>query len=211
MTTVYYVHHSLKENGEDKFNSVTQSFPQEPDLEMLSTKDYGASFAKIWPRDFTVKPLSKRKKIGDLLLVNPFLIISEKAYFSLNEILKENGEFLSVFCREINGLKAYNPIKCLDVLNKSKCEFSFLGKGELKRPTKVLSYDFMEERITAPIFRIKEDPGLFVTDEFVELVRQSNLKGFGFRRLWNSKEGRVHSRISLTGDGFLPEEEDYNW
>ena len=71
-------------------------------------------------------------------------------------------------------------------------------------------YDFIEEKIASPIFRIKEDAGLFVTDEFVETVRQSDLKGFGFRRLWNSELGRVHSEISIN-NLFLSEEEDYNW
>ena len=211
MITVYYVHQSFKHNGNYKFNTVTQSFPNEPNMERLSIKDYGTSFAERWPSDFTVAPMSKKKKNGDLLHVDPFLVISEKAYLSLNKILKENGEFLNVQCKEILNLKAYNPIKCLDPLNKENCEFWFIGEGNRKRSIQVLSYDFIEERITVPIFRIKEDSGLFVTDEFVELVRQSDLKGFGFRRLWNSKEGRLHSRISRIGDGFLPEEEDYNW
>lgn len=210
MVTVYYAHNSFKQNGDYMYNTVEQSFPEDPDMD-IEIQDYGHSVANIWPSDFTVQPMSKRKRNGDLFRITPYLIISEKAYFALYSILKENGEFLNVQCKEIDALKAYNPLKCLDVLNKDNCEFCSVEVEGLEHSIKVLGFDFIEERITAPIFRINEDSGLFVTDEFVELVRRNNLKGFGFRRLWNSKEGRIHSRISLIGDEILSEEEDYNW
>ena len=211
MLTVYYVHYSLGKNGDFRYNIVTQSFPKEPNMTRLSIKDYGSSFAERWPPDFTVEPISKRGKTSDLLRVNPFLVVSEKAHVALKDILQENGEFLNVQCAKIPGLVACNVTRLLDVLNKDTCDFWFLDEGDQKRSIRVFKYDFIEERITAPIFRIKEDPGLFVTDGFVELVRRSGLKGFGFRRLWNSKEGRVHSTISGIGEGLLPEDEDYNW
>lgn len=49
---------------------------------------------------------------------------------------------------------------------------------------------------------------IYVTDRFVERVREKKLKGFGFRKLWSSELGCVHSKYIC---GPFPEGEDIDW
>lgn len=210
MTTVYRVHESYKKNGAGKFNSVKQAFPEGVELILYDAQNPGSSLVPLWSDSFTVELREKRKPIGDLMGLYPALFVSERARDALKDLLENNGEFLPVYCEKVPNIVAFHTTRLLDPLNKENCKFSYLGEGDSRRPVRVREYDFIGEKITSSIFRIKEDSGIFVTDEFVETVRQNELKGFGFRKLWNSEQGRVHSEISIN-NLFLSEEEDYNW
>ncbi len=97
---------------------------------------------------------------------------------------------------------------CLDALDKDKAVVKYYDNKK-KEPYNVDWHYFLEDKIgDVSIFLLRESEKIYVTDRFVERVREKKLKGFGFRKLWSSELGCVHSKYIC---GPFPEGEDIDW
>jgi hypothetical protein len=124
---------------------------------------------------------------GDFLhLVLGLPIFSSRAINVLGDLLEGNGEILPTTC-EGDQLFFFNVTKVIDALDESRSEvIRFDGRSEVMR---VARYAFFSEKLTgAVIFKIPQflTGRVFVTDPFVERVRSTGLRGFGFPRLWST-------------------------
>lgn len=126
----------------------------------------------------------------------------------MRDLLEPNGEFLPVVSPENPDVVLFHPTTLLDALDKEKAEPRYMDL-EKKKPFKVVRYWFVEEKLgDVPIFVLAEDAGMiFVTNTFVERVREKQLTGFGFRRLWSPELGSVRCDRLW---GPFPESEDIN-
>jgi hypothetical protein len=77
----------------------------------------------------------------------------------------------------------------VDVLDTERCTFKFFDDGGIMR---VVTFAFRPELVKDQfIFSLIQKPGQFtyVTDAFVKVVRENQLTGFNFLRLWSSETG----------------------
>lgn len=223
MTTVYQVHSSRKSNGNPKYGDIGFNEKYEDQDSPYATiacramQNKGQTIRPHWPVDCVLKPMEKRRKLGDLAPDSPFLFLSLKAYLTLQDLIAPYGEFLPARLLNTNDVEedwiVYNPLRCFSVIHDPRCEIEWLWSEprEDNYPLHVTKFYFEEEKIKdVPIFMLEEDVWMFVTDKFVDRVRNAKLKGLGFRKLWNSELGPVHSEITIKTWG-LPEDEDFNW
>jgi hypothetical protein len=81
----------------------------------------------------------------------------------------------------------FNITNVVDALDVQKSELAYFKDGGFKR---VLRFAFNPEAVRDQwIFKIPQHPRMFafVTDRFVDLVKQHGLSGFGFERLWGDE------------------------
>ena len=221
MTTVYQVHCSCKSNGHSKYGDIGFSEKYEdPDspyatIACRAMQNMGQTIRPYWPVDCVLKPREKRRKLGDLVPDASLLFLSSNAYLTLQDLIAPYGEFLPARLLKTNDVEedwiVYHPLRCFSVIHDPRCEIEWLGPREDNCPLHVTKFYFEEEKIKdVPIFMLEEDTSMFVTDSFFNRVRDAKLKGLGFRKLWNSELGPVHSEITIKTWG-LPEDEDFNW
>ncbi|NJN23304.1 MAG: hypothetical protein HC810_01410 [Acaryochloridaceae cyanobacterium RL_2_7] len=100
-------------------------------------------------------------------------MFSHRAVDALADILEPNGELLPVIYPECEYY-AYNCLTLADVVDSEKCDPIYDNFRKL-----IFRKDALDG---LTIFVMKDCPwvDLLVTDTFVERVKQSNLKGFGF-------------------------------
>ncbi|MBR0225412.1 MAG: hypothetical protein IJL92_05090 [Thermoguttaceae bacterium] len=219
MTTVYKAHNSYKSNGNSIYATVSfkdrYESPDSPyaNIGCRAMQNMGKSIRPHWPVDCALVPDEKRRKPGDASVDSPFLFFSSRAYLELQDLIEPYGESYRVPL--LNGVEenwvVYLPLRCLSVIDDPRCEIDWLGPRENNRPFGVKKFYFEEEKLEDnPIFTLEEDTAVFVTDKFFDRVRDAGLKGLGFRKLWNSEQGSIHSEIT-TIPRALPEDEDFNW
>jgi hypothetical protein len=148
------------------------------------------SVADIWipPR---VVYLDEGLIEGDFPAFGSFLVFTERARTSLNDMLEPNGEFLPLKCH-MRTLVAFKVLRFIDALDleNSKIEwFPQLKKdaGKPKLIERIRQYCFhVEKLVDATIFRIPQLPlhHVFVTDTFVRRVEEHKLTGFLFNQIW---------------------------
>ena len=218
MTTVYQVHNSIKSNGNTKYGKVQfKEVYEAPDspyatIGCRAMQNMGQSIRSHWPVDCALKLVEKRRKPGDGVDDSPFLFFSSMAYQELQNLIEPYGESFRVPLLKANedaeDWVVYHPLRCLSVINDPRCEIEWLDDD---CPLYVTKFYFEEDKLEdLPIFMLEEDTSIFVTDSFFNRVRDAKLKGLGFRKLWNSELGSVHSEITIKISG-LPEDEDFNW
>lgn len=123
----------------------------------------------------------RKKPPCDFLFVCSGLIcnvISQKALTLIGEMLEPYGEILPLVGKD--GIYfAYNLTCRIDSLDK---------KNSITTPGSIKSYTFYPEIIgNRYIFRIPESHlRIYVTDPFVEKIKNSDLKGFSFKKLWSN-------------------------
>jgi hypothetical protein len=77
----------------------------------------------------------------------------------------------------------------VDVLDSESCKFKRFDDGDLMR---IVTYAFKPDLVKDQfIFSVTQEPGksTYVTDAFVKVVRDNQLTGFSFLRLWSSDTG----------------------
>ena len=178
------------------------------DIDCKAAQNPGVSAKRYWPDDFEVESVYKNKKKADLAYANPFLILSSSGADALRDLLEPNGEFLPVYYKEDSDFVLFHPMTCLDALDKDKAVVKYYDNKKTE-PYNVDWHYFLEDKIgDVSIFLLRESEKIYVTDRFVERVREKKLKGFGFRKLWSSELGCVHSKYIC---GPFPEGEDIDW
>jgi hypothetical protein len=106
-------------------------------------------------------------------------IFSSQAAKMLKEVLRGSGEFLPLACDE-GDYVAFNVTDVIDALNVSHSEIIYFPTG---RVLDIKRFVFNSERLSkVVIFKIPQMPlsRVFVTDRFVNLVRDAELRGFLF-------------------------------
>jgi len=215
--TVYCLHPSLNLKKKDyQYCSVQMIVPDEtPGIRLkqeMWDKFRGKSLKEIWPAKVKYQYLSKRTARGDFpydFQSSSYLILSLRAADALRDLLEPEGEFYPIECDENPQLTAWWPTKLCDALDTIQSDIKWFDEEEKKRPAYVKRFWFLEKMIgDTPIFQIPEDFNFFVTDRFLRRVRERNLKGFGFRKLWTPEEGCIHSKDAF---GPWPEDEDINF
>lgn len=213
--TVYCLHPAIKKNGNNRYCTIQMIVPDETPGIRLKQEMWdnfrGKSLKEIWPAKIKYQYLSKKNPRGDFIYdfqTSPYLIFSLRAADALRDLLEPEGEFYSIECDETPQLTAWWPTRLLDALDKTRSKIFWLDE-EQQRSSHVKRFWFLEEKIgDTPIFQVKEDFNFFVTDRFLQRVRERKLKGFGFRKLWSPEEGSTHSKYVI---GPWPEGEDLNF
>ena len=158
-----------------------------PDLDFLSSFD-GRRKEAEWDILSVARMYGNRDMSNTPGFSPHILIVDEKAYDALKDVLKNDAEFLPV---ELEGKRLYilNVIKVLDCIDYDKSEYKTFRDG--KRIMRFKKYAFIESAIVGnEIFKIKDEPlkRPFVTTKFKDIVENSNLTGFKFELVWNSDE-----------------------
>jgi hypothetical protein len=125
--------------------------------------------------------------LTDCLYSDLFLtLLSDKAVGTLNDLLTPNGELLEIqYDTEENmPFFVFNCTCVLDVLDEEKSRVSDFPKQDS------LFFDGrLLNEINPKIFLLKQKSRhkhLFVTDAFVDRVKNEQLTGFRFREVWSS-------------------------
>ena len=131
-------------------------------------------------------------ELGDYALLGTVPVFSATAVDALLDLLEKNGELLPVrYSRK--EYMAYNVTRVIDALDERQSTILRFTTGRIMSITK---YAFDPELlINAPIFKIPQLPlaYVFVSDVFVNRVRDKGLTGFSFRPTW------IASRFAFPG------------
>jgi hypothetical protein len=129
------------------------------------------------------KPLGDRAGIDANL--DPMLL-GRRALNVLLPHIGNLGQVLPLVFEEAE-YSFFNVTNVVDALDESASELKYFKDGGFHR---VLSYAFKSEAIRDQwIFKIPQQRSgfVFVTDQFVELVKSSGLTGFEFKLVWSDE------------------------
>lgn len=122
--------------------------------------------------------------LPDFALLGIIPIFSEQAVTSLRDILEANGELLRLrYARR--EYWAYNVTTLIDALDERQAVVQRFSTG---RVMVIDEYAFRREALSsATIFKIPQllRGHVYVTDVFASRVRQAELVGFAFHRIWS--------------------------
>lgn len=143
---------------------------------------------KNWRKD-KVKREGRRKKLGDAPGYE-IPAFSRRAVNCLQSLIEEYVEFLPLDCEE-GEFVGINITKVLK--NALDCEKSEMDRFDEDRIIMIDKYVFKEDVVRDnPIFLIEGYTAFqFVTDEFVDIVRDNQLEGFCFDLVWDSEKLEV--------------------
>lgn len=147
----------------------------------------GTSLIKSW-RPFKIKRARGRKyPVGDFSSISSLhFLVNSKIKDIFESIFKDKVELLPVEYDEPYYLM--NVINMIDALDMEKSEFKRYKDGRIMFCTK---YVFKEEVIgNNIIFKIPQFPtvDVLVTEEFVKMAEDNDLKGFIFEELWDPEK-----------------------
>jgi len=112
------------------------------------------------------------------------LVLRERALVALREVLEGYGEFLPLACEEAD-LWAFNCTRVVDALDEGRSTIRrFPNSNKIMR---IQRYEFRPEALVGVrAFRLPQlQPGpVYVNEEVGEAVRAAELRGVGFKLLW---------------------------
>lgn len=126
----------------------------------------------------------KKLPIGNIVgLASNIPIFDEKAWSVLEDLIKDEVELLRI---ELTGKIYYaiNVLNVLDCIDYDRSEYKTFRDG--KRIMAFTKYSFRQDIVKGyNIFKITDEPMRcpFVSDVFRKRVKDSNLKGFAFKRI----------------------------
>jgi len=147
----------------------------------------GTRLIKSWKTFKIKRARGKKYPVGDFSsITSAHLLVNSKIKDIFENIFKDKVELLPVEYDEPYYLM--NVINMIDALDMEKSEFGRFSSGRIMFCTK---YVFKEEVIgNNIIFKIPQFPtaDVLVTEEFVKLVEDNDVKGFIFEELWDSEK-----------------------
>lgn len=148
------------------------------------------SFGSAW-KSFEVKWFNftkgrKKLKEGDFSFLGSTPVLSEHALSNLKCELEKYGEFLPIYSQNKPIWFVLNVTNILPAFDKELSEFEYFRVSN--RVKRINKYVFVKSIVAKNIiFRIPESPtNYFITEEFIGLVKNHNLKGFEFELVWSS-------------------------
>ncbi|MDF2631173.1 MAG: hypothetical protein K0R39_5004 [Symbiobacteriaceae bacterium] len=157
------------------------------EYEVLQDFD-GRSWAGAWKPMVLVRyrgdSAKRNLKLSDFpSLRRGSTVFSRRAIDGLRDLLEPNGEILPADFSEAD-YALYNVTTLLNTLDEERSEIERFRDG---RVMDIFKYTFLPDRLgTAAIFKLVQATFLepFVTDQFVERVRDLKLTGFEFKQVW---------------------------
>jgi len=161
--------------------------------------DFGLQGPVRKGRRYTVPPLARlwkpQRVEGRVLPFNDFPGVdilpafSRRAVDALRDFLEPNGELLPLVSN-VGEYYAYNITTIVDILDREKSEITW-SKDDPDIAITVYRYECLPEKMTGlTIFSIVEAfTSTFVTQAFVDRVRQHRLEGFHFCKVWQLPPG----------------------
>ncbi len=151
------------------------------------TDDDLLNFSTSEPLDFSDGCISfrlddkKYKKIGDVFNCWDFIgiLINDRA----RELFSKNEKINAQFIKFQDDINLFNNLQIVDALDAEKSEFKYF-EDEIMG---VKKYVFKQMDFP-PLFQLTLPNGYaeifyFVTDEFINLVNENNIKGFLFKEM----------------------------
>lgn len=167
-------------------------------LEFLSSRHREADLHPRWKPPRMTDKWTPPKVCGRVAEFNDFPglslgipVFSERACQALADFLEPNGELLPLDSELETKFYMYNVTTLSDALDHSRSECKFYRRDP---PTTAVSIDyfaFNEEKLRGlSIFLLYELPSLvIVTEDFVNRVREEELEGFQFSKIWPFEQG----------------------
>lgn len=133
------------------------------------------------------------KSTNSLQAITPILfaevpVLSTRAVTVLKPILESNGELLPLHSND-GEYFIFNVLRFVDALNEEASEIVRFPDG--KRILEIERFVFDTSKVkNVDIFKLPQQPlaRVFVSDEFVDVVRKAGLLGFNFEWLWSSDQ-----------------------
>ena len=129
----------------------------------------------------------KNPKFGDRSECMGVLVFSQKAIEKLYDLIKDDVEILPLEC-DYGEFSLINVTTVLDAIDHENSKYEYIeGTNKIMYFEK---YAFLEDVVKGhDIFKITDKRGsfVFVSDEFVQTVKRSKLKGFRFELAWDSE------------------------
>lgn len=164
--------------------------------------DFGSDDIQTKGRVWTVTPLTpfwtpqpvvgRVRPFNDYPCVNLIIpAFSRRAVDALRDFLEPNGELLPLVST-VGEYDAYNTTTVVDVLDEQASEIHWLSdKHTLDQVFEIKRYAFLPDRVAGlSIFRLVEGfSRAYVSQVFVDRVREHDLQGFHFVRVWPLPEG----------------------
>jgi hypothetical protein len=160
------------------------------------TFDFDPDDVQTRGRAWTVTPLASlwhpQRVVGNVRPYNDYPCVnltvpalSKRAVDALRDMLEPNGELLPLVS-SLGEYFAYNVTTVADILDHQRSDLAWFSTGPRAVALHIRHYECIPERLSRLfIFRLVEKPAAtFVTQLFVDRVRQHGLQGFHFIRLW---------------------------
>ncbi len=163
----------------------------EQDLEALyqfAGTSIGAAWRPLPVETYEEEVREKRLPSDCPGLFGSLPVFSLRAVKILQPILDGNGELLPLDFEQ-GEYFAFNITRVVDALNEAGSEIVRFPDG--KKVLAIKQFSFVPQKLEGvDIFKLPQQPlGMaFVTDRFVQAVRQSDLVGFNFEWLWASEQ-----------------------
>lgn len=122
---------------------------------------------------------------GDICSLGIVPIFMPRAMSILRPLLKNDIQSIKVKHNVYGECYAINVTKVLDCLDEDKSVIERMKSGRLFR---IKKYEFKKDIKYPDIFKITTDgkSGVFVTENFVKLVKENELKGIVCEEVWES-------------------------
>lgn len=149
----------------------------------------GRSHKEDWTCRKVVPNVNPKKnpKFADYSECMGVLVFSKKAIEKLYDLINNDVEILPLKC-DYGEFSMINVITLLDAIDHEKSEYEYIeGTNKILYFKK---YVFIEDVLKGyDIFKITDKRGslVFVSDKFVQTVKQNKLKGFRFSLVWDSE------------------------
>ena len=165
----------------NNFDNIT--VVNEEDWDILD-KCEGSSVIKCW-NPLNLEYIENKKKGDCPGLTSRLPILSKAALDILKPLILDSVEILPV---SLNGGEFYgiNVIQVLDCIDYEKSQVKKFPNSE--RIMRFIKYSFKKDCVNnAHIFKIKDELGNspFISDDFRNIIINSNLKGFLFEEVWS--------------------------
>ena len=157
----------------------------------------GTSMAGRWfpmPLEILKEPEGYEKlPRGDFpCFISGAAVFTQKAVTALADLLEGQVELLPIIC-EAGDYQLANVIRVVDALDEANSDVQRFEDG---RVMDVERYAFHPEKLKGlTIFKLPQfrRGRVYVTERFVDRVREAGLKGFRFELLWDSEVPRPPS------------------
>jgi hypothetical protein len=130
------------------------------------------------------KPSDDRLLVGDFPSLGGVIpVFSGRAVEALGELLRASGEILPLSCAGGTYL-AYNVTRVVNALDVERSEVKRFAEGGIMR---IIRHEFRPDRLADEVvFKLPDvrKSAVYVTDEFVERVKNADLTGFQFPPVW---------------------------
>ncbi len=112
-------------------------------------------------------------------------VFSRKAITVLRDLLENSGELFRVLCSKEEYF-LFNVTRLTDALDETNSECARFDDGRI---FDIERHSFFPEKLPGLIiFKLEQHPlgSVYVTEPFVQRVKSTGLKGFGFQLVWSN-------------------------